>query len=199
MPSTETASYTRTAKILHWLIAAAILFMLALGWSFDYVPKGETKFYLFQLHKSIGITILLLSFVRLGWRLAHRAPPMPEAMAAWEKKAAIAVHVLLYVMMIGVPLSGWALVSASPKNVPTILFGIVPWPHLPILSTLENKKEVASLLGDVHSTVAFMLAALIAAHVAAALKHHFLVRDDVLLRMAPRFCAGLLNRLRGRS
>ena len=198
MPSTETASYTYTAKILHWLIAAAILFMLALGWSFELVPKGETRFYLFQLHKSVGITILLLSFVRLGWRLAHRLPPMPDVMAAWEKKAAVAVHVFLYVMMIGVPLSGWALVSASPRNVPTILFGLVPWPHLPILSTLENKKEVAGLLGDVHSTVAFMLAALIVAHVAAALKHHFLVRDDVLLRMAPRFCAGFLNRLRER-
>ena len=199
MFSTEAASYTRTAKILHWLIAGTILFMLALGWSLDLLPKGETKFFFLQLHKSIGITILLLSLVRLGWRLVHQAPPLPVSMLAWEKKAAAVVHVLLYVLMIGLPLSGWALVSASPRNIPTILFGVLPWPHLPVLSTLENKKEIAGRLGDVHAAVAVMLAVLIAAHVAAALKHHFIVRDDVLLRMTPRFCTGFLNRLRGRA
>ena len=173
--------------------------MLALGWSFDFFPKGEAKFFAIQLHKSIGITILLLSLARLGWRLMHQAPPMPEAMAAWEKKAALAVHVFLYVLMIGMPLSGWALVSASPRNIPTVLFGFLPWPHLPILSTLANKKEVADMLENVHGFAATVLALLIAGHVAAALKHHFMVRDDVLLRMAPRCCAGVLNRLRGRA
>jgi len=197
MYSTETASYTKTAKALHWLIAAGILFMLALGWSFDLLPKGETKFFFFQLHKSIGITILLLSFARLGWRLLHQAPPLPVSMPDWEKRVALSTHVLLYVMMIGLPLSGWALVSANPRNIPTVLFGLLPWPHLPILPALENKKEIADLLEDMHGTLATILAVLIAGHVAAALKHHFISRDDILLRMTPRCCAGFLDRLRG--
>jgi len=199
MSSTESASYTRTAKILHWLIAIAILAMLAIGWSFDFLPNGETKFFLFQLHKSIGITILLLSLVRLGWRLAHRAPPLPASMPAWEQKAAHIGHILLYVVMIGMPLSGWAMVSSSPRNIPTILYGVLSWPHLPILSTLDNKKEVSHMFSNIHGVTAYILAALVAGHAAAALKHHFIARDDILLRMTPRFCARFLNFLRGQK
>jgi polyisoprenoid-binding protein YceI len=101
--------------------------------------------------------------------------------------------------MIGVPLSGWAMVSASPRNIPTILYGIVPWPNFPIVSTLDNKKEVSNLLGWLHGNAALMLALLAGGHALAALKHHFVDRDDVLLRMLPRPCAKALNRLRGAS
>jgi cytochrome b561 len=198
MPSTETTSYTTTAKILHWLIALAIIFMLALGWSFSFLPNGETKFTLFQLHKSIGITILVLSLLRLIWRLTHKAPPLPTTMPKWEQAAAHIGHFLLYVVMIGMPLSGWAMVSASPHNIPTILFGVVPWPALPVLSTIDNKQEVSHALNGVHGTVAYILAALVVGHAAAALKHHFISRDDILLRMAPSSCTRILNRLRGK-
>ncbi|MGB9152167.1 MAG: cytochrome b [Alphaproteobacteria bacterium] len=197
MSSTESASYTRTAKVLHWLIALAIIFMLALGWCMDFFPKGDPRFAAIQLHKSIGITILLLSFVRLGWRSIHRAPPFPTSMSLWEQRAAHAGHLLLYVAMIGMPLTGWAMVSASPRNIPTILYGVLPWPALPYFSTIENKKEMSHFMDNVHDISAYLLAALIAGHAAAALKHHFISRDDILLRMTPRFCAAFLNRLRG--
>jgi cytochrome b561 len=91
------------------------------------------------------------------------------------------------------------MVSSSPLNIPTLLFGIVPWPHLPILSTLDNKQQVSDFFRDMHGFVAYILAVLVAGHATAALKHHFITRDDILLRMAPRFSAGFLNRLRGRT
>jgi cytochrome b561 len=198
MLSTETALYTKTAKTLHWLIAAALVCMLTMGWTFDFFT-GTTKFFLIQLHKSVGITILLLSLMRLGWRAIHRAPPLPDYLSKTEKMAAHTVHGLLYIVMITMPLSGWAMVSASPLNLPTILYGVVPWPNMPFLSTLGNRREVSHFFGDVHGLVAYMLAALAAGHAAAAMKHHFIAHDDLLLRMAPRCCAPFLNRLRGRA
>jgi cytochrome b561 len=197
MPSTESADYTKTAKVLHWLIALVLVFMLALGWSFDLFPKGETRFFLIQLHKSIGITILLLVLVRVSWRLTHKVPPLPASMPQWEQKTARIWHVFLYAAIIGMPLSGWAMVSASPTNIPTILYGIVPLPHLPILPDLDNRKEVAHILMNAHGFIATLLALLIVGHVAAALKHHFINHNDVLLRMLPRSWAATLNRWRG--
>lgn len=199
MPSTESASYTATAKTLHWLIALGILFMLGLGWCLDFFPRGEPRFAAIQLHKSIGITILLLSFARLGWRLKHEAPPLPATMPLWEQKAAHLGHILLYIAMIGMPLSGWAMVSASPRNIPTILFGVVPWPALPFFSTLEDKKAMSGFLDMVHADAAILLALLVAGHAAAALKHHFVAGDDILLRMMPRGAWPFLNRIRGCS
>lgn len=198
MLSTESASYTKTAKVLHWLIALAIIFMLALGWCLDFFA-GETKFAAIQLHKSIGITILLLSVVRLGWRLMHKAPPLPATMPLWEQRAAHAGHVLLYIAMIGMPLSGWAMVSTSPHNIPTILYGLVRWPGMPYFSTLPDKKAMHEVMDNVHSISAYLLAALIVGHAAAAMKHHFIAKDDILLRMMPRGAAGFLNRIRGRA
>ncbi len=191
------SSYTAVAKTLHWLIAVAIIAMLIIGWTMTSLPKGEEKFALFQWHKSIGITILLLSVLRLIWRLAHSAPPLPAAMPRWEKIAARASHALFYVLVIGMPLTGWAIVSSSPLNLPTMLYGLVPWPNLPVLPDLANKKEIGHVLGGVHGYGAYILATLLALHVAAALKHHFMDRDDVLTRMMPQSMTGLLDRLRG--
>ncbi|MDR3424375.1 MAG: cytochrome b [Alphaproteobacteria bacterium] len=195
MPSSAPA-YTKTAIALHWLIALALIFMLGLGWGFADIPSGETKTALIQVHKSVGITILLLGLARIGWRLSHRVPPLPDAMPAWEKRAARIVHTLLYIATIEMPLSGWAMVSANPHG-PLTLFGILPWPYLHFLPADVNKAEIARLLFDAHGFSASFLALLIAGHAAAALKHHFIARDDILLRMAPQRCAGFLNRLRG--
>lgn len=192
MTSTDSASYTAVAKTLHWLIAAAIIFMIILGYCFDYIPRGETRFYFIQLHKSIGISILLLSFVRLAWRLTHHAPPLPASMPVWEQRAAHVGHVFLYVMMIGVPLSGWAMVSASPMHIPTILFGLMLWPAMPGAGQLNNFIN----LDDLHAVAAYTLGALAVGHAAAALKHHFVSRDDVLLRMVPACFSSCLLRAR---
>jgi cytochrome b561 len=197
MNSDSMRSYNAVAKLLHWTIALGILGMIALGWYMGDLPRSDPmRFQLFQLHKSIGITILLLSLFRLTWRLTHKAPPLPSGMAALEVFAAKAVMILFYVLMIGIPLIGWGIVSSSPINLPTLLFGVVPWPHLPILPTLENKKEIAHTLGSIHGFLAYSVLALLALHVGGALKHHFISRDDVLTGMMPNFMTTLLNRLR---
>lgn len=188
--------YNRVAKILHWLLAIAIIGMIIFGWLLDDVPRGPTKFTLMQLHKSIGITILLLSLVRLGWRLSHNAPPLPAGMARWEIAVAHITHVALYVFMIGVPLAGWAMVSTSPLNIPTMLYGVLPWPNLPILSDMASR-ELSHSFGEAHELMAYTTAALVVLHIGAALKHHFISRDDILLRMAPNALRNILNKIRG--
>jgi cytochrome b561 len=178
--------YTIVAIILHWLIAAGVLALIAIGLTMAHgTIATSTKFNLFQLHKSIGITLLGLILIRLVWRLGHRPPALPEAMPPSEKTAAAATHWLFYVLLLGLPLTGWALVSVAPINIPTILFGLVRWPHISVLASLHNKAPVATALDYVHAYGAWALLALIALHIAAALRHQFLIGDDILGRMLP--------------
>ncbi len=178
--------YSKVAIVLHWAIAALIMFNLYLALQFD-TMRGLEKFNAFQLHKSVGLTVLLLSLARLAWRLTHRAPPLPAEMPRWEKFGAQAAHWVLYGLMIGIPLTGWVLVSASPTNLPTLIFKTVPWPHLgfihdlamPVRRSLENQVE------QVHMLLGYSMACLIVLHVAAALKHQFWNRDEVLGHMLP--------------
>jgi cytochrome b561 len=198
MASTESVSYSSVAKFLHWLMALGIIFMLALGWCLG-LFEGSAKFAAIQLHKSIGITILLLSFMRLGWRLLYTPPPLPVTMPKWEQCAAHFGHFLLYAAMIGMPLSGWIMVSASRRNIPTILYGLIPWPSFPGVADSPNKAMIDGITDNIHYYLAFIFAALIVGHAAAAWRHHLFVRDDVLLRMAPRRLHGVLYRLRGQK
>lgn len=189
--------YDPVAKTLHWLIALAIIGMLALGWIMQALPNGPDKFSLFQWHKSVGITIMLLAVARLLWRWRHPPPSLPLSMPRWEKTAAHAGHILLYVLMIAMPFVGWVIVSASPMNLPTILYGCVPWPHLPFLPEMANKGEIGHGAAKVHGYLAWMIVAVASGHFIAALKHHFIDRDNVLTRMMPQFLNGFLNRMRG--
>lgn len=183
--SSET-QYGIVAVMLHWLIAAAIIFMLGLGiYMTDLPPGSMAQFEYFQLHKSVGISILLLSFVRLGWRLANPVPPLPPHLKSWEAVAARVTHYGFYVLMIVMPLTGWMVVSASSLGIPTLLFGAIPWPHIPFIAGLENRKEVAVAFSEIHEILAFTMIALLLLHIGAALKHHFLLKDDVLRRMSP--------------
>jgi cytochrome b561 len=191
--STETGDATRgrrydgVAMALHWLTALAVLGLLVVGLVMTDLPRGSAlQFVLFQGHKSVGITVLLLTVARLAWRLAHRPPPLPASMPPWERAAAHAGHLGLYLFLLAMPLTGWALVSASPLNIPTVLYGVLPWPHLPILATLADKKPVAAALATTHGALAWILIALLVVHVGAALRHHVLLKDDVLRRMVPR-------------
>ena len=180
--------YDGVAIALHWVTALAVVGLIAMGLIMTDLPRGSAlQFTLFQLHKSVGVSVLGLTLMRFAWRLAHRPPPLPDEMPVWEKRAAEAGHVGLYVLLFGLPLSGWAMVSASPLNIPTVLYGVFPWPHLPIFSTLADKKPVAQALENVHSAAAWVLIALLVVHVGAALRHHILLKDDVLRRMSPRF------------
>lgn len=141
------------------------------------MPDDERGFALFQLHKSVGITILLLTLVRLTWRLTHRPPPAVEG--GFQGFLAKAVHTLLYAFMIAAPLTGWAVVSTSRIEVPTLLFGVVPWPHLPLSRAMHEIAE------EGHELLAWIGIALVLLHVAGALRHQWLLRDGLLRRMAP--------------
>lgn len=181
-----TTRYSTVAIVLHWTIAALILLNIWFGWRMSGL-KGMAQFELFQLHKSIGITVLLLSVVRLGWRLINPAPPYPATMTRLERLAASVMHWLLYGFMIILPLTGWIIVSASPYNLPTVLFETVPWPHLGFVHDLPMtvRQTIETRVGTVHEWFAWSLLSLAAFHAAAALKHHFWNRDDVLSRMLP--------------
>jgi cytochrome b561/polyisoprenoid-binding protein YceI len=189
----ETASapsrkrYTTVAIILHWLIAAAILFQIILGWRMGDEPKGPATYAIFQLHKSIGITILLLSLARLAWRLFNKPPPHPVGQPRWETIASHVVHVAFYVIMIGLPVTGWIMVSASKLNIPTLLYGTVPWPHLPLLPELAaGPKHLWYKAGEIsHGLLVKTTYLLLALHLGAVAKHQILDRDEVLGHMAP--------------
>jgi len=129
-------------------------------------------------HKAIGITVLVLTLGRIGWRLGHRPPPLPPATPGWERLAAHAVHRLFYLLLMVLPLSGWAMVSGIRRN-PLDWFGLFPIPYLPIPPSL------AHLGHDAHGLIGFAMLGLVALHVAAALRHHFVLRDGVLSRMLP--------------
>jgi len=183
-PEAAQQRYSAVAVLLHWTIALALGFQLALGFA---MPKNDSGFALFQLHKSVGITILLLSLARLAWRLTHRPPPAVEG--GFQGFLARAVHALLYVFMIGMPLTGWAVVSTSRIEVPTLLFGVVPWPHLPISNAVHELAE------EGHELLAWIGIALIVLHVAGALRHQLFLKDGLLRRIAPggkAWVAGLL-------
>ena len=181
------STYSSVAIALHWLIALGVLTNIGLAWYFGTL-KGAEAIAPIQLHKSIGITVLLLTLIRIGWRLTHAAPPLPDTMQTWEKWAAKATHFVFYLLLLGLPLSGWAMVSASPliKVHPTVLYGVVPWPTFPALPTDPDRLHATrKLLNRTHELLGWVAYATITLHVAAALKHHLIDRDDVLSRMIP--------------
>jgi cytochrome b561 len=188
--------YDGVAKTLHWLIAVAVLTMLALGFlmTSEYVD-GHLRSTLLQWHKSLGTSIFLLALVRLGWRLKHPPPALPSYLPQWEKFAAHFSHILLYVLIIVMPLTGWIIISTFPH--PSLFFGLFPIPNLPVLSDLPNKKEIREIVVSVHGTLAWSIFLLILVHIGAALKHHFISRNDILMRMAPRSLERFFNWIRG--
>ena len=187
----NTERYTKVAILLHWLIAFAIIGLMAAGiWMTGAIKEKETQataFEVYQIHKSIGLTVLVLSVVRLIWRFTHKAPAMPSGMAAWEQMAAHATHFLFYALMIGLPLTGWLMVSASPWGLPTMYFNQFEVPHLHALSSLDmaGKQEWEGVFKGAHKYIAFGGIGLLFVHVGAALKHHVIAKDNTLVRMLP--------------
>ncbi len=183
---TSPERYNRIAIILHWLIAIFIIGLVPVGLWMEDAPK-EIQLTVFQLHKSFGLMVLFLSLARIGWRLLNPPPPLPITMKAWEKFAAHATHLVFYGLIIVIPLSGWAMVSASPKNIPTMFLTLFNWPHIWFLAQLgmEQKKALADGFHEVHELLAFGAIGLLLLHVGAALKHQFLNKDDEMVRMIP--------------
>jgi len=173
----EPERYGKPAILLHWVTAALIVANWLLGLSMVPMPISPRKLSWYLVHKSIGLTVLLLSSLRLGWR-AVRPPPPPVAMPRWQRRAASASHALLYALLFAIPLSGWLYSSAT--GVQVVYLGIVPLPNL-----VAKDRALADVLRLVHISLNGLLFVVFCVHVAAAIKHHVVDRDTALVRMLP--------------
>ena len=142
------------------------------------LPLSQLKVDLYQLHKSLGLTIFALVIVRLAWRLRHPPPPLPAGLPAWERAAARTTHALFYVLLLVQPVIGF--LQSNAANFPLVVWGVLPLPAL-----IGPAEALGETLIEVHELVARVLLVLIGLHVAGALRHHFLLKDDVLRRMLP--------------
>ncbi|KQT34643.1 cytochrome B [Sphingomonas sp. Leaf412] len=167
--------YSRVAIAFHWTVALLVVVNLASGIGGDAVPALGA---LFPLHKAIGITVLVLTLGRVLWRLGHRPPALPP-LPAWERVAAHATHWTLYALLIVMPLSGWAMASNPERRRPLTWFGAFDIPYLPV------SKAASGVGHEAHELLGWLMLALVLLHVAAALRHHLVLRDRVLARMLP--------------
>ena len=174
---TNAERYTRTAMGLHWAIALLIFMAFPLGLYMHDLHLSPLKLKLYSWHKWIGITVFLLVVLRVLWRTTHRPPALPD-IAQWQRISSHITHMLLYALMIAVPLSGWLMSSA--KGFQTMWFGVLPIPDL-----IGKDRELGKQLATVHALLNYTMLVLVATHIAAALKHHFIDRDSVLRRMLP--------------
>ena len=170
--------YTGVAIGLHWLIGLMIVTSLGVGLYMVSLSLSPDKLRLYSWHKWAGVTIFMLVLVRSLWRLTHPAPPLPDDVPVWQRKVAEATHYALYALMIVIPLTGWLMSSA--KGFQTVYFGVVPIPDL-----LAKNEGLGETLALVHRYLNYSMIGLVIAHIAAALKHHFIDKDDILRRMLP--------------
>lgn len=171
--------YTYTAMLLHWLIAVLVVAAFTLGLVMTDIPGlTPTKLRYFSWHKWLGVTVLLLAVLRVLWRLFHQSPAYPASMPRWQKSAANGLHLLLYLLIFAVPLSGYFYSLAS--GVPVMYLGLF---ELPVL--IPASPELKPVLKGMHYWLNMLLAGSVGVHLAAALKHQFIDRDGVLRRMLP--------------
>jgi cytochrome b561 len=175
---TNNQSYGKTAIVLHWFTALLIVLVIPLAWIMGALERGPLSFTLFNWHKSIGFSILLLTALRLVSRLISGVPPAPANTPAVINKISGLIHLALYALLFAIPLVGWAMVSAAGH--PLVYLGLWQLPDF-----VAKDHALHETLANVHETLAYVLLALVALHAAAALKHHFIQRDDVLTRMMP--------------
>lgn len=173
---TQPSSYTRTAIALHWLLALAIVGTFSVGFYMADLAFSPLRLKLYNWHKWAGVTILLLSALRLLWRIRHTPPPLPAGMPTWQVRASHLSHAALYVLFFAVPLAGWAYSSAA--GFPLVWFGVLPLPDWVPVS-----KELAELLKLTHQLLAYGLGLVVLIHLAAVAKHQWVDRDGLLKRM----------------
>lgn len=171
--------YSTVSILLHWTIFALVLANATVGGWMD-EADGPEKLRYFMFHKSIGMTVAALTLVRIGWRIAHPWPAFPDNMAMWERVLARGTHIAFYLLLLAVPLLGWAAASAGGAP-PVDWFGLVPAPNLPV----PQSEALGDDLGETHKLLVKTVYLVLVLHVAGALKHHFLNRDLVLHRMLP--------------
>lgn len=170
--------YGSVAKFFHWLIFLMMASSLYMGFVMVGMSMSPDKFKLYGRHKSFGATILILAVLRLLWKMANVAPVLPSHMRPIEKFLAHAGHAMLYVLMIGMPMTGWLMSSAS--GFPVSVFGLFTLPDL-----IAPDKDVKDLLVMIHGWIAWVILAVVGLHILAALLHHFYYKDNVLRRMIP--------------
>lgn len=170
------ASWTLTARLLHWLMAALIIAQAALGWYAGSLDRSPWRIDMMTAHKSLGITLLALLLFRLAWRTTHPAPPAPAGTPGFAIRLAGWTHGALYLLMLAVPLTGW--LSASASVFPWKFWWLFIWPRI-----AAPDQALHDLASSLHGVLVWVLAALLLLHITAALKHHLLDRDDVLRSM----------------
>ena len=173
-----TQQYTRTAIGIHWIMAFLVIAAFLLGLVMSDMPFSMTKLKYFSWHKWLGVTVFLLAIVRVGWRLTHPAPPLIASIPRAQQLLAEAVHYLLYFLIFAAPLSGYFYSLAA--GFPIVYLGIIP---LPVL--IDPNPSVADTLKEVHEILVYSMATLVGLHVAGALKHYVIDRDETLARMLP--------------
>lgn len=173
--------YNRLAIILHWVMAICFIIMLASGLALEYLEiEKSLKYDMYQWHKSLGLILLAAFFLRLAIRIIKPLPKWPEELSEFDKKAAHVGHILLYVCMILVPLAGWFMVSSSPYGLPTYIFGLFEWPHIPGVASNDFVNTSSKIA---HKYIAYAFIALIAIHIGATFKHLIFEKINLLPRM----------------
>ncbi|MEQ1498107.1 MAG: cytochrome b [Novosphingobium sp.] len=179
-PSIAAARYSRGAIILHWLIAVLIVLNFAAAWAAEGMPEAE-EMKLIGNHKAIGITILMLTVLRIVWRMSKQPPALVETLKAWEAALSKVTHAVFYFLMLAIPLSGWAMSSSFTKGAGVSLFGLITVPALPV----GHDKPTAGMFHEMHEILGTLMLLLFALHVAGAIKHHLIDKDGTMRRMVP--------------
>ena len=178
MSAATVQRYGYVAMTLHWVIAAMIVAQYFIAESAEELPLGIEKIETYALHKSLGITVLVLALARLIWRFVSPPPPAVE-MPTWQTRAASAAHWGFYALLFLIPLSGWLYSSAEA-------FSVSWWGWVQLPDLIEPSESAADVLHEIHEIAFFVMLGLLVVHVGAALKHQFVDRDGALLRMLPR-------------
>lgn len=174
----STTGFGAVSKALHWVMALLVIGILGVGLWMTGLPLGPDKFRIYALHKSFGFCVLMLVIVRMAWHLYSKKPGFVEGMKPWERLAAQAAHVFLYLAMLGMPLSGWLMSSA--KGYTVTVFFTFDLPHL-----IGESEKLGQFFSTAHWVLAYALIAAVAVHIGAALKHHFINKDETLRRILP--------------
>lgn len=172
------AEYGTGTKLFHWISGVIVICLLVAGLFMGDLPNGALKLRTYLLHKSFGITILSLTFLRILWHVYSKKPEYVATLKPWEKKLARLGHGLLYLLLIGMPLTGWMMSSAA--GYPVNLFGLFTLPDLVAVNSQDRE-----LFGELHEILGSVLMGVLGMHIAAALKHHFWDKDNTLRRMLP--------------
>lgn len=183
---TRARRYSPVGMTFHWMMAGLVFFQLWWGWRVGRLPVGPDKLDGYQVHSQLGLAILTLVLLRGLWRLMIPGPVNDADKPGWQSMAAHLTHYVFYALLVLLPVSGWAMWSSMAAEQPLSLGGIVPWPQLPMQSLPETTRwAIMQAAGTTHFVLVLALLVMILLHVGAALKHHFVDRDDVLAGMTP--------------